>query len=708
MRDNEPRESRVETTLPVDKEIRLYDLAVENPLAPVRSVLHTFEINRSLKESNGRNSHTRISQDRTAEERLLRRKKCGFLCNKKCIILFFLMVCMIAIQSSLFIEYNGFRTVGWHRIFLFWAICYILLFLLYGIKILKLICTNGKKGKVHRRRSTMGWVPSCVMEIYKAKRHFNLRGKYFLMKLQISEVFEHFQRIFSYTVVYSCKMSPTMSIIQLALILVEVTYSSIEIFRLETKTMRDRRIFFDLFMDIFYNYFPIGWCWYYLHIPIDVSEMVQMTFLVSLWTLMKIRTLIKDIIFVGKKKIYFYRGEANPSLSKYRSQSSFVTPISVQLTHFSKKRRLVFLLINGTFIIFCVGLLFLRIVNVFSNNDTCHQFYTEKVWQGCQVEVPFCQDPFKPHCDCAILKVYNFSRSQLDENSFLHMNSLLKLNIVGGDLERLPQKLGTNFINLVELEVSGNRLSSIPDDVGEWKKLMKLSVRNNRLVALPLALGKLTSLTWLDCGHNQIAALQREHLAGLDRLSTLRANNNLIASLPVEVGDLLQLQSVWIHNNKLKSLPDSFGNLKDLVEFLAWNNTLEFLAESLGGLSDINVIDVRHNKIKAFPSKLLSKRTKVKFPYFAGNPLCQNYKLPDDKLYLAGTMCEEQCSIDCENRWQGDGKCDDNEYSYYIHSDTNDRLSSTNLEAMYVSPKVDMGCNLPVCNNDRGDCSPSE
>ncbi|MFM5896156.1 MAG: leucine-rich repeat domain-containing protein, partial [Dolichospermum sp.] len=61
-------------------------------------------------------------------------------------------------------------------------------------------------------------------------------------------------------------------------------------------------------------------------------------------------------------------------------------------------------------------------------------------------------------------------------------------------------------------------------------------------------------VTELDLSNNQISSLPRE-IGQLTNLQSLNIYNNQISSLPPEIGQLTNLQSLNIYNNQISSFP---------------------------------------------------------------------------------------------------------------------------------------------------------
>ena len=68
-----------------------------------------------------------------------------------------------------------------------------------------------------------------------------------------------------------------------------------------------------------------------------------------------------------------------------------------------------------------------------------------------------------------------------------------------------------------------------------------------------------------------------------------------------------------------------------------------------------------------------------------------SFLIPVRNLDETEGLCKEQCSVGCQNKWQRDRYCDDNEHVYEITD-------------KFAPPKANSGCNTAACNYDGGDC----
>ena len=146
------------------------------------------------------------------------------------------------------------------------------------------------------------------------------------------------------------------------------------------------------------------------------------------------------------------------------------------------------------------------------------------------------------------------------------------LHLVDQKLTSLPESIG-NLINLRELHLSGNQLISLPESFGNLTNLIELDLSSNQLTSLPESFRNLTNLTKLNLFGNQLTALP-EFLGNLTNLMELHLSGNKLTALPESLGNLNNLTELYLSGNKLTALPESLGNLTDLKRLVVLDNPL--------------------------------------------------------------------------------------------------------------------------------------
>lgn len=140
------------------------------------------------------------------------------------------------------------------------------------------------------------------------------------------------------------------------------------------------------------------------------------------------------------------------------------------------------------------------------------------------------------------------------------------------------------------------------------KALLDLS--NCNLSEFPKAIFDMPWLTSLTLGtlttssnQNKIQTIPQE-IVQLINLESLNLRCNKIRELPDFLFDLKQLKKLYLWANQLREIPESIGNAKNLEVLGLYNNKLLKLPNAIEKLTRLKDLDVRSNKIREIPNVL--------------------------------------------------------------------------------------------------------
>ncbi len=108
------------------------------------------------------------------------------------------------------------------------------------------------------------------------------------------------------------------------------------------------------------------------------------------------------------------------------------------------------------------------------------------------------------------------------------------------------------------LNLSGNALSSLPDDFHRLHRLRVLFCDRNLFTELPACLGQCAALTMVGFKSNLIKTVPGTALPPL--LRWLILTDNRVTELPTELGERPYLQKLMLAGNRLTQLPQSLRN----------------------------------------------------------------------------------------------------------------------------------------------------
>jgi len=122
-----------------------------------------------------------------------------------------------------------------------------------------------------------------------------------------------------------------------------------------------------------------------------------------------------------------------------------------------------------------------------------------------------------------------------------------ELQIYNNALTTLPASVG-KLARLTELDLQYCRITSLPDEIGDLPALTEISLRDNHLTALPAAIARCPALASIDLSDNPDLDLAGAFriLAQVPSLRRLSLFSNKLTRLPDEIGLLTQLEDLWL------------------------------------------------------------------------------------------------------------------------------------------------------------------
>jgi len=192
---------------------------------------------------------------------------------------------------------------------------------------------------------------------------------------------------------------------------------------------------------------------------------------------------------------------------------------------------------------------------------------------------------------------------ELKSSGSLH--GALRVKLACG-LETFPEELFDLAETLEVLDLTDNKLTSLPKNFGLFKKLKILFLSNNNFKEVPTVLAQCPNLSMIGIRNNQITIFKENALP----LSTrwLILTDNELQTLPNSMGDLTLLQKCMLSGNKLTALPQSMSKCHNL-----------------------ELLRIAVNQLTELPVWLLTL-PKLSWLAYSGNPFCEKHPNCDTAL----------------------------------------------------------------------------
>lgn len=123
---------------------------------------------------------------------------------------------------------------------------------------------------------------------------------------------------------------------------------------------------------------------------------------------------------------------------------------------------------------------------------------------------------------------------------------------------------------LKELDLDEFELKELPQSLKNFKNLEKLSIRDNQLTDISIVT-QLPNLLQLDVSRNKLKNLP-DNICKLKKIEKLDASFNNLEVLPSDFGNLTQLKELRVYNNEITFFPKSFQSLTNLDKLLVAGN----------------------------------------------------------------------------------------------------------------------------------------
>lgn len=164
-------------------------------------------------------------------------------------------------------------------------------------------------------------------------------------------------------------------------------------------------------------------------------------------------------------------------------------------------------------------------------------------------------------------------------------------------LSEFPREIFDLADTLEILDLSGNALSTLPDDFPRLSKLRVIFASDNPFTELPEVLGQCSQLSMVGFKASRIRKVSGNALPPL--LRWLILTDNEIDALPREIGACTQLQKLMLAGNRLRTLP-----------------------EELAACSRLELLRLAANQLSGLPAWLL-RLPRLSWLAFAGNPFSE-------------------------------------------------------------------------------------
>jgi len=208
-------------------------------------------------------------------------------------------------------------------------------------------------------------------------------------------------------------------------------------------------------------------------------------------------------------------------------------------------------------------------------------------------------------------------------------------------LTEFPPEIFDLADTLEVLDLSGNRLTSLPPDLSRLRHLRILFGSGNPFTVLPEVLGECPRLEMVGFKSCRLDTVPAAALS--PRLRWLILTDDSIDELPASIGRCASLQKLMLAGNRLRALPDE-----------------------MAACADLELLRVSANRLAALPAWLFAL-PRLSWLAYAGNPFCASVerqrlggeaaiRIPRAELALGERLGEGASGVIHRAEWSGAGR----------------------------------------------------
>ncbi len=203
-------------------------------------------------------------------------------------------------------------------------------------------------------------------------------------------------------------------------------------------------------------------------------------------------------------------------------------------------------------------------------------------------------------------------------------------------------------------------LTEFPTEIFDLADSLEiLNLSDNRLNSLPTDLSRLTNLKVIFLSNNDFEEVP-EVLADCPNLSMVGFKSNRIRVLGENV---LPLRTRWLilTDNQLAELPKSIGRLESLQKLMLAGNQLRSIPDEMAACQNLELIRLAANQLESLPAWLFTL-PRLSWLAYAGNPCCTaniSTTVPTiawADLTLSDTLGEGASGVISQGLWQSPGQ----------------------------------------------------
>ena len=147
-------------------------------------------------------------------------------------------------------------------------------------------------------------------------------------------------------------------------------------------------------------------------------------------------------------------------------------------------------------------------------------------------------------------------------------------------------------VNAVTAQAPDTLFTSSKTEALAYSGPVKLDLSKQKLDSVPNYVFQIAELVALDLSKNRIRVLPK-NIGQCQNLEVLKLSRNRIQTLTASITELSELRVLHADRNPLNALPEEIGNLKALSTLVLWDTEITYVPASLKNCESLTFLDLR-------------------------------------------------------------------------------------------------------------------
>jgi leucine-rich repeat protein SHOC2 len=199
---------------------------------------------------------------------------------------------------------------------------------------------------------------------------------------------------------------------------------------------------------------------------------------------------------------------------------------------------------------------------------------------------------------------YNSALTEVPKEIFLFPN-LIEIDLSHNSISVLPDNF-KELKNLKELHLADNKLTTVGPEITSCPNLEVLQLRNNPLKTVSKEIGEMQTLKELWIENTDPSCVLPQEIWEINNIQKLRLMSANLTFIPSVISEFSMLDEICLSGNAITAIPDEIFVLKNLTYLNLGNNKVTTVSSLIKNLEHLDYLGIYGNPVSQLPDEIAS------------------------------------------------------------------------------------------------------